>query len=169
MVVGADRRPAGGRRPAMPPRLVPGILPARRRRRAYHRDVSDESLRRDLESTLSVRRELGPEYEPALIDGFLDRVDARIAARVDALLNDRLPSFREPESRAGPGDDHSQPDHAFVLSLASLGMGIPISAISADQAGPIGLLVAWCGIAAVNGAYAWGRAAAKRPRRPPAR
>ena len=128
--------------------------------------ADDDSLRRDLESTLSVRRELGPEYEPALIDGFLDRVDARIAARVDAALNDRLSPSHDAASREGQSADQNQPDHAFVLSLASMGMGIPISAISAGQAGAIGLLVAWCGIAAVNGAYAWGRAAAKRPRRP---
>ena len=113
---------------------------------------------------MSVRRELGPDYEPALIEGFLERVDSRIAARVDAQLNDRLSGLPDPVARGGQEAAQDNQDHAFVLSLASMGMGIPISAISAGQAGAIGLLVTWCGIAAVNGAYAWGRA--KRPWRP---
>ena len=128
----------------------------------------DDPLRADLESTLSVRRELGPDYEPALIEGFLERVDERIAARVDLRVCDQLSSLPRSGLAGRPGGpaEQNQPDHAFVLSLASMGMGIPITAISATQAGTTGLLVAWCGIAAVNGAYAWGRAAARRPRRP---
>ena len=125
----------------------------------------DDPLRADLESTLSVRRELGPDYEPALIEGFLERVDERIAARVDAQMTNHLASRPDLDRREAQAASQGQPDHAFVLSLASMGMGIPISAISASTAGTTGLLVAWCGIAAVNGAYAWSRAAAHRPRR----
>jgi hypothetical protein len=131
--------------------------------------TGDEPLRRDLEATLSVRRELGPDYEPALIEGFLERVDERIAARVDAQVSDRLSALPDPVGHARRGEDEGPQDKAFVLSLASMGMGIPISAISASQAGTTGLLVAWCGIAAVNGAYAWSRAGARRALRPPGR
>lgn len=32
--------------------------------------------REELEATLEVRRELGPSYEPALVDSFVDRIAA---------------------------------------------------------------------------------------------
>lgn len=45
----------------------------------------------------------------------------------------------------------------FYLALASLGMGIPLSAIAGDAGGLPGLLVAWLGVVAVNFVYARGR------------
>lgn len=45
----------------------------------------------------------------------------------------------------------------FYLALASLGMGIPISAIAAGTAGLPGLLIAWIAIVAVNVVYSWRR------------
>lgn len=45
----------------------------------------------------------------------------------------------------------------LYLALASLGMGIPISAIAGDAAGLPGLLVAWLAIVAVNFVHSWGR------------
>lgn len=36
------------------------------------------------------------------------------------------------------------------LAYASLGLGIPISAVAGGTAGVVGLVVAWAGIAAVN-------------------
>ncbi|MGC3956201.1 MAG: hypothetical protein QM804_18480 [Propionicimonas sp.] len=45
----------------------------------------------------------------------------------------------------------------LTLALASMGMGIPISAIAADSAGPVGLVIAWLAIVAVNFIYSWRR------------
>jgi hypothetical protein len=45
----------------------------------------------------------------------------------------------------------------FILAVVSMGMGIPISAIAAEYAGPFGLLIAWVAIVAVNFIYSWRR------------
>ena len=107
-----------------------------------------ESLGRDLEATLAARAELGREYEPALVEAFVERLDATIERRVSAEVAHRVP---EPEDPRLP----------FTLAIVSLGTGIPISAISAGTEGLRGLLVAWGGIVGVNAVYALSR---RRPR-----
>ncbi|MBA2530560.1 MAG: hypothetical protein H0V23_00390 [Nocardioidaceae bacterium] len=100
-----------------------------------------ESLGRDLEATLAARAELGREYEPALVESFVERLDATIERRVDAQVAERT----------GTSDDARYP---FVLGVVSLGTGIPISGIAAGTEGLAGLMVAWGGIVGVNAAYA---------------
>ena len=110
------------------------------------RPVSDD----DLSVTLAVRNELGPQHDSAVIGEFLDRVGDAIDARVDERLAARkqLPGL--------PADDG---DGSNGLGFASIGMGIPITAIALnasdnDVVGLIAMIVAWAGIAAVNIAHA---------------
>ncbi len=103
----------------------------------------------DLRAAVGARRELGPEYEDAVIESFLEKLDHSIAAREVAAQPAPRPKPAPAES--GPGRDPG-----MVLGIVSLGTGIPISAIAATE-GRSGLLVAWGGIAAVNIAYAWAR------------
>jgi hypothetical protein len=102
--------------------------------------------RSDVEAMLEVRRELGPEYEPALVDSFAERMHNAIEERVDARLAQR--------ERAGETEKrlHNQ---QLTLGIVSLGTGIPITAVAGGVGdGLPGVLVAWAGIAAVNFAYA---------------
>lgn len=95
---------------------------------------------------LEVRRELGPDYEPALVDSFVERIDNAIEARVDARLAHRARS-EETEGR--------RQKQQLVLGIVSLGTGIPITAVAGSLGdGLPGVLVAWAGIAAVNLAHA---------------
>lgn len=105
-----------------------------------------EPRREDLQAALGARRELGPDYEDAVLDGFLERVDRSIDARVDRSIDARVDA-RVAEQSA---------DRGIGLGMVSLGAGIPITAIASGQ-GLGGLLVAWGGIAAVNLASALGR------------
>ena len=91
--------------------------------------------RDDVDSIVEARRELGGEMEPAVIDAFLDRVEAAAEARVAA----RKP----PKYDDGRGE-------RLALSIISLGTGIPITAIAAEQGGIIGILIVWLGIVGVN-------------------
>ncbi len=111
-----------------------------------------EPSRHDLEAAVAARRELGPQYEDAVLDSFLDRMDRSIADRVDARLTQRLDQPAAAGRPAGGG-----PDGALVLGIVSLGTGIPITAIAAGVTHLPGLMVVWAGIAAVNAAHAWGR------------
>jgi hypothetical protein len=114
--------------------------------------VSEKSLPRDeLRATIEARRDLGPDYESALVESFLDRVEQTIATRVRSEVDARL--AQEP-GRRGRGRER---DPAMAMALGSLGIGIPLTGIAAGTSGMVGLLVAWIGIAMVNMAYALGR------------
>ncbi|MGH3331260.1 MAG: hypothetical protein ACRDPJ_08105 [Nocardioidaceae bacterium] len=102
--------------------------------------------RQDLEVLLETRRELGPEYEAALVDSFVDRIETAIETRVDA---------RMAEVRQTDKTERQAQKQQMVLGIVSLGTGIPITAIAAVLGdGLPGVFVAWAGIAAVNIAHA---------------
>ena len=110
----------------------------------------------ELRAAAEVHRELGPDYQSAVIESFLDRVGREIDARVDARVAAglRTPgSLAEPRSARPP--KHGQP---AVIALGSMVLGIPLSAVSAaagaHPAGFWGLLGVWIAIAAINIAYA---------------
>jgi hypothetical protein len=97
--------------------------------------------RQDVESALEARRELGPEYDPHVIDSFLEKIDARIDERIKATQ----PAERRPVP--------------LILPLGSLGLGIGATgaALGPTHGGASGVIVAivaWIAIAIVNLAYA---------------
>ncbi|MBB5078418.1 hypothetical protein [Nonomuraea endophytica] len=99
-------------------------------------------LRDELQATLDARRDLGPEYEQALVESFVERLDATIAARVRAELDIHGPR---------PGKNHKSSTSALIpIALGSLGLSIPLTAIAASAAGPAGLVMAWLAIITVN-------------------
>jgi hypothetical protein len=101
----------------------------------------------EIQAAAETHRELPPEYQSAVIDSFLSKVDREIDARVDSRM-------------AGYGHGRLRPDRprtpAFFV-LASLVFGIPLSAIAvaagAHPAGFWGLLVVWVGIVVIDLAY----------------
>ncbi|WP_406315556.1 hypothetical protein OHA77_01545 [Streptosporangium sp. NBC_01639] len=117
----------------------------------------NQDIRQDMRATIEARRELGPDYETALVDSFVDRLDATIAARVRAemQLTGGRP-YREPH----PGQGHQRRrsgNGSIPIALGSLGIGVPLTAIAANTAGTAGLLLAWGGIVAINFAHALSR------------
>jgi hypothetical protein len=102
-----------------------------------------EDVRNELQTAFQARRELGPEYEPAIVDGFLERIDARLAARVNELVDERQKS-----------SDNSSGQ--LAVAIASLIAAVPLSAIASDS-GIFALLALWTLIAVLNLAYALGR------------
>lgn len=129
----ASQPPAPGR-PVPPP---PAVSP---------------STREDLRAVMAARRDLGPEYEDALVDSFLDKLDVEIAARVRNEVAAHMQ--QRPQVPGAPG---RQKDNGVAVALGSLGIGIPLTTIAGAAAHFPGLLLAWGGIIAVNVAYALGR------------
>ncbi len=122
---------------------------------------ADPELRRELDATLRTREDLGPEYDDALLDAFLEKVDQRLDEAVDTrvrrrLAEQRMTSVRE-ESGRRPFDGPTGPGAAFALALTSLVLAIPLTAIAGDQAGLPGLLIVWAGVVGVNAVNAAGR------------
>ncbi|WP_214410364.1 hypothetical protein [Sphaerisporangium fuscum] len=121
--------------------------------------------RDDLRATVEARRDLGPEYEPVLIESFLEKLDAAIEARVRAEVaaRDGYHPYQAPQGHPGPyappppPRKQKQGDATIPIALGSLGIGVPLTAIAATQAGPAGLFLAWTGIVLVNIAAAFGR------------
>ena len=105
----------------------------------------DELERRDYEALLATRGELGPDYERALVDSFADRMEKEIQRRVAATSGGVSKRYDRQEAAA---------KRQLALGIVSLGVGIPISAISAGIADLPGLVVAWAGIVSVNVANA---------------
>ncbi len=110
----------------------------------------DEATRREVQAALGARRELGFEYEEAIAEGLLDRVNQLALMRASEV---RREAERIDHDAQAEKESRQQ---RFVLGIISLGAGIPITAISAGTVEPslAGVLVAWAGIVGVNVAAA---------------
>jgi hypothetical protein len=118
--------------------------------------MSNQDLPHDeLAAVLEARRELGKEYEPALVESFIERLDRAIDARVKATLAE--------DPNRGTGAVQSAFQRAQLqLGIVSVSVGIPISAIVVGKGGVAGLAVAWGGMAAVNLAHALSQRPSRR-------
>jgi hypothetical protein len=88
----------------------------------------------DLHAAIEARRELGADYEPQLVESFLERIEKR--------LDERIPP--KPLRR-----DH---EHSSVtpLVLGSLGLSIPLIAIAGGTVGLPGVALVCLAIVLVN-------------------
>jgi hypothetical protein len=102
--------------------------------------MATDEARKDLRAAVAARQELGQEYEAEIIDAFLEKVDARIAERVDAAA----PAPYSPP--VPPKDDPG----GLALAIVSVVAGIPITAIAANMEGTIAIIICWGGLVGVN-------------------
>ncbi|MFB7246181.1 hypothetical protein ACFCYX_27400 [Streptomyces populi] len=111
----------------------------------------DAELKKELDATLHARRELGAEYESALVDSFMEKVEQRLDSTVDRRVRRRLA-----EQQMAVARDARSPRSAdswgerFGFGIVSLVLAIPLSAIGVVNEHLPGLLVAWGGIVGVN-------------------
>ncbi|WP_405772305.1 hypothetical protein [Streptomyces sp. NBC_01538] len=111
----------------------------------------DADLKKELSATLHARRELGNEYESALVDSFLEKVDQRIDGSVERRVRRQLAEQQMVAARDSRGPKSTDTfGERFGFAIVSLVLAIPLSAIGAGMAGLPGLIVAWGGIVGVN-------------------
>lgn len=92
------------------------------------------SEREELRAALDARRELGSEYEPQIVDAFLERVERRLEERTTT----------SPARRAS---EH----HAVTpIVLGSLALSIPLLGIAGGTAGLAGVVIVSVAIVLVN-------------------
>lgn len=89
----------------------------------------------ELESAVEARRELGPEYEDAVLDSFVEKVERRMEERLTA-----APAKNSPPTLAVP--------------LGSLGLAIPLLGVAGGTAGLAGVIAVCIAVVLVNIAYA---------------
>jgi hypothetical protein len=109
----------------------------------------------EIRAAAETHRDLGPDYQSAVIESFLDKVGREIDARVDA----RVAAAQAYTPPAPPAKPANRERSAFVLAIVSISLGIPLTALTVT-AGPqpvgiSGLLVVWLAIAVINVAYSW--------------
>ncbi|WP_189145583.1 hypothetical protein [Streptomyces lacrimifluminis] len=120
----------------------------------------DADLKKELSATLQARRELGEEYESALVDSFLEKVDQRIDGSVERRVRRQLAEQQMVVARDSRGPKPTDTfGERFGFAIVSLVLAIPLSAIGGGVAGFPGLLVAWGGIVGVNAFQAAGSSA----------
>ena len=105
-----------------------------------------EETRRDIEAALAARRELGPDYHDSIAAGLAERVEQLAAIRTAELRHEAQLQERE------ANEEKSTRGQRLALAIVSLGVGIPITGISAEMVEPalLGVLVSWAGIVGVN-------------------
>ncbi|MYV90781.1 hypothetical protein [Streptomyces sp. SID1034] len=119
--------------------------------------VKDAELKKELDATLHARRELGPDYEPALVESFLEKVEQRVDASVDRRVRRQLAEQQMVVARGGSPARSGSDSHfgeRFGFALISLVLAVPLSAIGRVNGGFDGLVVTWLGIVGVNAVHA---------------
>lgn len=107
--------------------------------------MSSTSLTPDeVRAAAETHRELGPDYQAAVIESFLEKVGKEIDVRVDARL--ATAGVRAPK--------HSVRGGPLALAIVSLGVGIPLTGITeGTHSGIVALVIIWAAIAVINVAY----------------
>ncbi len=114
-------------------------------------DARDTELKKELDASLQARRELGEEYESALVDSFLEKVDQRIDGVVERRVRRQFAEQRMTAARdsRSPRATDSWGER-FGFGIVSLVLAVPLSAIGGGVADLPGMLAAWLGIVGVN-------------------
>ncbi|CAM5451550.1 hypothetical protein [Streptomyces aurantiogriseus] len=118
-------------------------------------DARDAELKKELNATLRARRELGEEYESALVDSFLEKVDQRIDGAVERRVRRQFAEQQMVVARdaRSPRATDSWGER-FGFGIVSLVLAVPLSAIGVGAANLPGLIVSWVGIVGVNAVQA---------------
>ncbi|MEU9475316.1 hypothetical protein [Streptomyces sp. NPDC048191] len=118
-------------------------------------ETRDVDLKKDLDATVRARRDLGDDYDSALVDSFLEKVEQRIDDVVDRRVRRHLAEERMESARGArrPKDADTWAER-FGLAIVSLVLAIPLTAVAGGVAGTVGTIAAWLGIVGVNFAQA---------------
>ncbi|SCD90257.1 hypothetical protein GA0115243_104710 [Streptomyces sp. ScaeMP-e83] len=151
-----DGEPPGGEIRGLAPVFRPAAA-----RNVTGMEARDHEIEKELAATLRARGELGPEYESALVDSFLEKVEKRLDTTLDRrvrrhLAEQQVTAARDPRSIRPPSAPGAPPGFGerFGFGLVSLVLAVPLSAIGVVNAGIEGLVVAWLGIVGVNAVHA---------------
>lgn len=115
-------------------------------------DAPDTELKKELDATLQARSELGAEYESALVESFLEKVEQRLDGTLDRRVRRHLAEQQIVVARGAspPRPPAGHFGERYGFAIISLVLAIPLSAIGVANAGIQGLVVAWLGIVGVN-------------------
>lgn len=133
-------------------------------------EARDQELKKELDATLHARRDLGEEYDSALVESFLEKIEQRVDGTVDRRVRRQLAEHQMTVARGGARPGPAPGSHfgeRFGFAIVTMVLAIPLSAIGVANADLAGLVVTWLGIVGVNVAnsahlWPWQRAADRR-------
>jgi Flp pilus assembly protein TadB len=99
----------------------------------HNRGVSEVVRKDELQAAIEARKELGSELEPAVIDGFVERIERRLSER------------REQSEQALK----RKREHQKEMVLGAMGISIPLLAIAAIFTGLAGVIVVCAALAVI--------------------
>ncbi|MVO85901.1 hypothetical protein GPA10_14330 [Streptomyces sp. p1417] len=116
----------------------------------------DAELKKELDAALHARKDLGEEYESALVDSFLEKVEQRLDGTIDRRMRRHMAEQQMVVARGARTPDSGVDSwgERFGFGIVSLILAIPLSAIGVVNAGLSGLFVTWFGIVGVNAVHA---------------
>ncbi|AVZ73435.1 hypothetical protein SLUN_15875 [Streptomyces lunaelactis] len=119
-------------------------------------EARDPELEKELAATLHARRELGEDYDSALVESFLEKVEQRLDGSVDRRVRRQLAEQQMVVARGArsPQSGEANFGERFGFGIISMILAIPLSAIAVVNADLEGLIVAWIGIVGVNAVHA---------------
>ncbi|MGQ4515247.1 hypothetical protein [Streptomyces sp. DW26H14] len=118
-------------------------------------DTHDPELKKELNATLQARRELGEEYDSALVDSFLEKVENRLDGTMDKRVRRELAEQQLVVARgASRRRSHDSFGERYGFGIVSLILAVPLSGIAGSFGGLAGLVVTWLGIVGVNAVHA---------------
>ncbi|MFI2642959.1 hypothetical protein [Streptomyces sp. NPDC018610] len=118
-------------------------------------DARDTELKKELDATLRARGELGAEYESALVESFLEKIDQRVDGAVERRVRRQLAEHRMTATRDARAPKSTDAwGERFGFGIVTLVLAVPLSAIGGGVAHLPGLIVAWAGIVGVNAVQA---------------
>lgn len=102
----------------------------------------------ELKAAVSARRDLGPEFEDAVVDSFLDKMGQEIDRRVDERLAHTAP--KAPAARSATVEGQR-----LALAIVSLVLGTAATILFMlfGEGSMAGLIPVWVGIIIVNAVY----------------
>ncbi|MGW4561902.1 hypothetical protein ACWEN3_05655 [Streptomyces sp. NPDC004561] len=116
---------------------------------------TDADLRKDLDATLRARGDLGDDYDAALVESFLEKVERRIDDTVDRRVRRHLAEQQMSAARGTRRPKRADSwGERFGFAIVSLVLAIPLSAIGGAFGGMSGMVATWLGIVGVNTAQA---------------
>ena len=109
----------------------------------------------EIRAAAHTHRELGPDYDRAVVDAFLDRINREVDARVDARIAAQNGAYNgrpAPQARASKFSA-GVPMGSIVLGIPLTGILVAVGTIG-SPARVAGLIVVWLAIAIINVSYA---------------
>lgn len=104
----------------------------------------------ELRAAVSARRDLGPDFEDAIVESFLDKMGKEVDRRVDERLATTNPKAAAKDAKHADG-------MRLALAIVSMSLGtIATIALLIGDGLALGLPAVWGGIVLVNIAFALG-------------